>query len=87
MAAYAETEDLINVGAYHEGTNPTVDEAIAKREAIESMLIQEVGEQSSMPETLALMAAITGMDIPLEEAGIYEQGKVPGTVAALDIRV
>jgi flagellum-specific ATP synthase len=87
MAAYAEAEDLINVGAYHAGTNSAIDEAIAKRSAIESMLIQEVEEPSSMPETLALMAGIAGMEIPPEEIGVYERGEVPGTVAALDIKV
>ncbi|GHT69926.1 flagellum-specific ATP synthase FliI [Spirochaetia bacterium] len=30
MAVYGETEDLINVGAYHAGSNPAVDEAVRR---------------------------------------------------------
>jgi flagellum-specific ATP synthase len=87
MAAYAEAEDLINVGAYHAGTNPAIDEAIAKRAAIESLLIQEVEERAPMTETLALMADIADVEIPPEEIGVYERKEVPGAVAALDIKV
>jgi flagellum-specific ATP synthase len=79
MADYAGAEDLINVGAYHTGTNPAIDEAIAKREAIESLLIQEVEEKSSMAETLKIMADIAGMEIPPEEIGIYERETAAGT--------
>jgi flagellum-specific ATP synthase len=69
IAAYAEAEDLINVGAYHAGTNPAIDEAIAKRQAIEDLLIQEVGEKSSMADTLQGLAKIAGVEIPREELG------------------
>ncbi|MDR2070788.1 MAG: FliI/YscN family ATPase [Treponema sp.] len=87
MAVYAEAEDLINVGAYHTGTNPAIDEAVAKRNAIESLLVQEVEEKSSLPETLAVMAGIAGMEIPPEEIGIYERGLAGGAVPAEGIRV
>jgi flagellum-specific ATP synthase len=73
MASYAEAEDLINVGAYHTGTNPAIDEAIAKREAIEALLTQEIEEKASITDTLAVMADIAGMEIPPEEIGLYEQ--------------
>jgi flagellum-specific ATP synthase len=68
MAVYAEAEDLINVGAYHAGSNPAIDEAIAKHEAIEEFLIQAVEERSSLEETSAAMSAISGISIPPEEA-------------------
>jgi flagellum-specific ATP synthase len=67
MAVYGETEDLINVGAYHAGSNPAVDEAIAKHPGIENFLIQEVDEKSSLAETLQKMADISGVKIPAEE--------------------
>jgi flagellum-specific ATP synthase len=88
MAAYAGAEDLINVGAYHAGTNPAIDEAVAKREAIESLLIQDVGEKTSMAETLKIVADIAGMEIPPEEIGVYERKASPDTVSApaLDAR-
>jgi len=67
MAAYAKAEDLINVGAYHNGSNPEIDEAIAKHTAIEDFLIQDIDEPSSLEETLVRMSEITGVDIPPEE--------------------
>ena len=67
MAAYAEAEDLINVGAYHAGSNPSIDEAIAKHRPIEDFLIQEVEDQSSEAATFAAMAAISGIPMPPEE--------------------
>jgi flagellum-specific ATP synthase len=81
MADYAGAEDLINVGAYHTGTNPAIDEAVAKRAAIESLLIQEVEEKSSMAETLKTMADIAGMKIPPEEIGAYEREAAGGVPA------
>jgi len=44
MAAYGEARDLIEIGAYVPGTNPDVDEAVAKREQIEAFLCQPVHE-------------------------------------------
>ncbi|MDR1252328.1 MAG: FliI/YscN family ATPase [Treponema sp.] len=67
MAVYAEAEDLINVGAYHAGSNSAIDEAIAKHGLIEEFLIQAVDEKSSLPETLSKMSAISGIPIAEEE--------------------
>jgi flagellum-specific ATP synthase len=78
MAVYAEAEDLINLGAYHAGSNPAIDEAIAKREAIEALLIQGTDEKSSPAETLAAMAKIAGMEIPPEELSPYAAGRPAG---------
>ncbi|MDR0553772.1 MAG: FliI/YscN family ATPase [Treponema sp.] len=72
MAVYTEVEDLINVGAYHAGSNPAVDEAVAKRQAIESFLIQAVDEPSSLNETLTAMSLISGIEIPAGERGPYQ---------------
>jgi flagellum-specific ATP synthase len=68
MAVYAEAEDLINVGAYHRGSNHTIDEAIDRHESIEDFLIQKVDERSSLEDTLDFMSEITGLDIPVEES-------------------
>ena len=67
MAAYAKAEDLINVGAYHHGSNPEIDEAIKMHSPIEQFLIQEVDEPSSLEQTLEGLSAITGINIPQEE--------------------
>jgi flagellum-specific ATP synthase len=73
LAVYGEAEDLINVGAYHQGTNPAIDEAIAKKEAIDSFLIQGVDEVSSVVETLQVMGEIAGVEIPVEEMQSYKK--------------
>ena len=73
LSVYTEAEDLINVGAYHSGTNPAIDEAIAKKEAIDTFLIQAVDEKSSIAETLQVMSEISGVAIPPEEVAEYKK--------------
>jgi flagellum-specific ATP synthase len=67
MAVYAEAEELINVGAYRAGSNPAIDEAIAKHQPIEEFLIQEVTERSSLEDTYSGMEEISGIPIPVDE--------------------
>jgi hypothetical protein len=67
MAAYYEAEDLINVGAYHAGSNPKIDDAIARHGAIEEFLIQSVEERCTLEETLTWMLEVSGLDISQEE--------------------
>ena len=52
-AAYREKEDLIAVGAYQEGSDPVVDQAIRMRDPIGSFLRQEPHDLSAWPDTLA----------------------------------
>ena len=51
-ATYKEAEDLINIGAYSKGSNPKIDEAIAKIDRINSFLKQKVEEKFTLQETL-----------------------------------
>jgi len=67
MAVYAEAEDMINVGAYRAGSNPAIDESIAKHQPIEEFLIQEVTDRSSLADTYSAMEQITGIPIPVDE--------------------
>jgi flagellum-specific ATP synthase len=69
MAVYAEAEDLINVGAYHAGSNPAIDQAIAKHQDIETFLIQGVDEKSSIGETLRALSEISEIPIETENSG------------------
>jgi flagellum-specific ATP synthase len=71
LADYADAEDLITVGAYRQGSNPAIDEAVAKRKAIEKFLIQEVEEYSTVTETLRSMGEIAQMEIPAGEMDRY----------------
>ncbi|MFL5816421.1 MAG: FliI/YscN family ATPase, partial [Conexibacter sp.] len=50
MAAHREKEDLIAIGAYQPGADPVVDEALAKRGAIDGYLQQRVDEPSTIAE-------------------------------------
>jgi flagellum-specific ATP synthase len=71
MADYAESEDLINVGAYKSGSNQKIDEAIAKREGIEKFLIQAIEDKSSVQDTLKELGEIAGVEIPEAEMEVY----------------
>ncbi len=42
LAAYAEHEDLLSIGAYRRGSNRTLDVAVEMREAIDTMLRQSI---------------------------------------------
>ncbi|MEL7833588.1 FliI/YscN family ATPase [Fodinibius sp. Rm-B-1B1-1] len=44
ITTYREAENLINIGAYVEGSNPKIDKAVEKREDLESFLIQGINE-------------------------------------------
>ncbi len=61
MAVYTEAEDLINVGAYARGSNPEIDEAIAKLPEIKKFLIQDIEERTEIEETLMQAAGIAGI--------------------------
>ncbi|MDR1419347.1 MAG: FliI/YscN family ATPase [Treponema sp.] len=63
MAVYAEAEDLVSVGAYHTGSNPAVDNAIALHGDIENFLTQAVDEKAPLSETLAALGGIAGVPI------------------------
>jgi len=71
LADYADSEDLISVGAYRQGSNPKIDDAIAKRDDIENFLIQAVDEKSTVPETLNALGKIAGVEIPEDEMEVY----------------
>jgi flagellum-specific ATP synthase len=73
IADYAGAEDLINVGAYAAGSNPAIDDAIAKHKVIEEFLIQDTEEKVSMVDTLRRMGEIAEMEIPEEEMSVYRQ--------------
>jgi len=58
LAAYREAEDLINIGAYEEGSNPDVDEAIRLREPIKAFLTQQVEDSNSLEATIERLESI-----------------------------
>jgi len=52
MATYREAEDLINIGAYVKGSNPRIDIAVTKIEAIRTFLRQAPDEKEDMKESI-----------------------------------
>ena len=58
MATYREAEDLINIGAYKQGSSAKIDQAIQAEGAIEQLLRQAVDESSSFEETEHMMMGI-----------------------------
>ena len=52
LATYCEAEDLINIGAYAEGSNPKIDLAIQKIEAFNQFLRQGIGESTSIQDSI-----------------------------------
>ncbi|BDD87332.1 FliI/YscN family ATPase [Desulfofustis limnaeus] len=58
MATHQEAEDLINIGAYVKGSNPNIDFAISKIEAINKFLRQNFDETASFKKTIEELGSI-----------------------------
>jgi flagellum-specific ATP synthase len=52
LAVYAEAEDLLNIGAYVRGSNPRIDEAIRRIEAVNAYLCQGMSESVCLADSL-----------------------------------
>ncbi|HTX73122.1 MAG TPA: FliI/YscN family ATPase [Rectinemataceae bacterium] len=71
MAVYEENEDMITIGAYVKGTNPAVDESMAKHDAVQEFLVQAVEEKAPIADTLHRLSALAGIEVPAEEISAY----------------
>ena len=58
VVSLEENEDLLSIGAYRQGTNVTVDAAIALREKIEAYLKQNIDEQADPEESVSSLVAL-----------------------------
>lgn len=58
LAAYKEQEDLINVGAYANGTNQKVDKALVIYDELINLLRQEMDESSNLDDLFDQMVEI-----------------------------
>lgn len=58
LAAYEQARDLIEIGAYVEGSNPLVDEARAKIDAIEAFLCQDIHEAYDYSQAVELLRQV-----------------------------
>lgn len=62
-AAYDDMRELIRIGAYREGANAEVDEAIALHPELEQFLAQEMGDGVSIEDSLAALRALLQKDL------------------------
>ena len=58
LATYSEAEDLINIGAYKNGSNPDIDYAIRKIRAVNGYLCQATDEKFLLDEELGLLGQL-----------------------------
>lgn len=58
LSIYEKNEDLISIGAYKAGSNPKLDDAIARIDEVNRFLCQQVDENFSYEEIIAKMERI-----------------------------
>jgi len=67
LALHAEMADMVRLGAYRQGTDPAVDEAMLLAPRIEALLRQGREEAASLDRDHAALAAILGEMLPAAE--------------------
>ena len=73
LATYREAEDLINIGAYVQGSNPEIDYAITKKPLIQEFVQQGMREETSLKDCAEQILQIFGdrlEDITPEENSV-----------------
>jgi FliI/YscN family ATPase len=58
LSTIRDTEDLVNVGAYTPGSNPRIDGALERREALQDFLCQPADTTCGYADALAALAAL-----------------------------
>lgn len=58
LATYQDAEDLINIGAYKNGSNPDIDYAISKIHQVNEFLMQQVDEKLTFEQEIAMLKEI-----------------------------
>jgi flagellum-specific ATP synthase len=58
LAAYTASEDLIRIGAYQKGSDPTLDKALALIPELTRFLMQKPGEAISFNDSVAKLLAL-----------------------------
>lgn len=57
LAVFRDAEDLINIGAYVKGSNPKIDESLARIDQINKFLTQGVEEKFTFQQTVEQLQA------------------------------
>lgn len=58
LSTYNEAEDLINIGAYKEGSNKNIDYAISKIDEVNDFLCQDVDEKTDFEQMITQLNSI-----------------------------
>jgi flagellum-specific ATP synthase len=58
LASYANSEDLVRVGAYQKGLDPVLDKAITSIPAIKAFLVQRPDEKADLKTNIASLLAL-----------------------------
>jgi flagellum-specific ATP synthase len=58
LATLRDSEDLVSVGAYVPGSNPRIDAALTRREAIGGLLRQSAGALVTLEESISALGAL-----------------------------
>ena len=58
LAIYREAEDLVNIGAYKQGSNPKIDYSLEKINEVNELLCQGIYEPSEFYETVEKLKKI-----------------------------
>lgn len=86
LATHREAEDLINVGAYAQGSNAEIDESIEKIPAINEFLRQQITERAMIEDTRERLLSIAGRASYAaqvdEEQGLAAGSRVEDAAAA-----
>lgn len=81
MSTYEDMGELIRIGAYKQGSDPQVDEAITYHPRLENFLAQDKNERCSLPESYAQLAQ--ALDVPWQTENAEKQ---PGQQQQADAR-
>jgi flagellum-specific ATP synthase len=68
IATYRDSEDLINIGAYQQGSNPKIDRAVAAMDTINEFLRQDMYEKSEYRHCMQEILRIGGQSMAPEAA-------------------
>jgi len=60
LAAYSASEDLVRIGAYQKGSDPTLDKALTLIPELDHFRMQKPGEPAPLAETISKLLALPG---------------------------
>jgi flagellum-specific ATP synthase len=60
LAAYSASEDLVRIGAYQKGSDPTLDKALSLIPELDQFLMQKSSDAAPLEETIKQLLALPG---------------------------